>query len=66
MRACVRACVYLGDLCGAPHKVVDVVVELQLPLCCHFFDMGTTQHHFVGETRDKERNMKYLQSQKLM
>ena len=48
--------VYLCDLCGAPHQVVDVVVELQLPLGSHFFDVGATQHHLVRETRDKERD----------
>lgn len=51
----VYVCVYLGDLCGAPHQVVNVVVELQLPLGCHLFDVGATEHHFVWETGDKER-----------
>lgn len=51
---------YLGDLCGAPHQVVDIVVELQLPLGCHFFDVGATEHHFVWETRDEERDIRYI------
>lgn len=51
---------YLGDLRGAPHQVVDVVVELQLPLGCHFFDVGATEHHLVGETRKRERETRYI------
>ncbi len=47
--------VYLRDLRGAPHQVVDVVVELQLPLGCHFFDVGATEHHLVWETSEKDR-----------
>lgn len=46
---------YLRDLCGTPHQVVDVVVELQLPLRCHLFDVSATEHHLVRETRVKAR-----------
>ena len=53
-------CEYLRDFSGAPHQVVDVVIELQLPLGCHFFDVGATEHHLVRETRDKERDQVYL------
>lgn len=57
---------YLGDLCGAPHQVVDIVVELQLPLGCHLFNVCATEHHFVWEARDKERAVAFTTSQKLM
>ena len=50
----------MSDLRGAPHQVVDIVVELQLPLGCHIFNVGATKHHFVRETRDKERDMEHL------
>jgi len=45
---------YLRDLGGAPHQVVGVVVELQLPPGGHLLDVGATEHHPVGETRDEE------------
>lgn len=51
---------YLGDLCGASHQVVDIVVELQLPLGRHFFDVSATEHHFVRETRDKRDKLQLL------
>lgn len=51
---------YLCNLCGAPHQVVDIVIELQLPLGCHFFDVGAAKHHFVRETGDKKRAETYL------
>lgn len=49
-------CEYLCDLCGAPQQVVDVVVELQLPLCRHVFDVGATENHLAGETRKKRES----------
>lgn len=44
------AWVYLCDLGRAHHQVVDVVVQLQLPLGGHLLDVGTAQHHFTWET----------------
>lgn len=49
------ACAYLDHLRGAPHQVVDVVVELQLPLGRHLFDVGATENHFVRKTTAKEK-----------
>lgn len=51
---CVRACVYLCDLGGAPQQVVDVVVELQLPFSRHLLDVCAAEHHLVGETRGEK------------
>lgn len=51
----VCVCVYLGNLCGASHQVVDIVIELQLPLGCYFFNLASAKHHFAGETREKEK-----------
>lgn len=48
-------CAYLGNLCGASHQVVDIVIELQLPLGCYFFNLASAKHHFAGETREKEK-----------
>ncbi len=57
---CAYVCGYLCDLCGAPHQVVDVAVEFQLPLRCHFFDVSATKDHLVRKTGGKERGEVYL------
>ena len=46
---------YLCDLCGAPQQVVHIVVELQLSLGGHFFDVGATENHLVRETGDLKK-----------
>lgn len=51
--------VYLCNLCGAPHQIVDVIIELQLPLGGHFFDVGASEHHFVRKTGDRKRAVTY-------
>lgn len=57
VRVCVRVhmhlCAYLSDLSGAPQQVVDVVVELQLPLGSNVFDVCSTKDHLVGETTNR-------------
>lgn len=38
---------------------MDIVIELQLPLGCHFFDVGAAEHHFVRKTGDKKTAVTY-------
>lgn len=42
---------HLCDLCGTPQQVLNITVELNLPLGRHVLDVGTAQHHPIREPR---------------